>query len=343
MVMAFFIFLALILAVTQPAVAANGSASGAAVIELHAGADTVNLRTIDDTVSDYTVVLSSAEKTGRELLIKNELVVSGERSRRLWQWSKDALAENVFAELARQFNGVTLFECEGNGCGRSNVWSTLVFSEALIYGPSRDQHYRVTRTSQGELHVLYVVRRGNRRVHALYERIVPLNSTLTEGISAGGTNALAALAAAGMVELAVTPGSDGVLSPAAISYLERVGGDLAGFGAGEIYAVCHLYPAGLSRDIGGSRRARGEAAKALALQDPVVALLEASERCGATAANALGIGLASATFDGVAEQAKNRQRPDALRFKSFGVGPLQPSSGATNRIELIVPSRFVRE
>ena len=302
--------------------------------------DVVSLRSLDDIVSDYSVVLSSAEKTGRDLLIKNELVVSGARSRRLWQWPRGAMEQKVFASLAAQLTGTILFECEGADCGRSNVWSTLVFSEALIYGPGRYQHYRVVRDELGDVHVLYVVRRGNRRVHALYERIAGAVGSSMD--AADNAHVLAALASSGIARLDISPEPDGTLEAAASATLERIGGQLVGFGAGEIYAVCHLYRAGLARAVGGSRNERGARATEISTEETVTQLLAASERCALAAAESLQAGMAAATLDGIAEQSKNRQRPELITFKSFGVGPLQPVVGEFNRIELVVPSRLLR-
>lgn len=310
-------------------------------LEVQVDSSAVVLATIDDTVAGYSVVLSSAEKTGRELLIKNERVVSGARSRRLWQWPKDALPQKVFADVAAQLTGETLFECEGADCGRSNVWSTLVFAEALIYGPSRYQHYRVVREASGDLHLLYVVRRGNRRVHALYERISDLaDATASDNRK---TNVVAALAATGMARLKVVPGANGELDAGANTALENIGRSLAGVTAGEIYAVCHLYPGGRSRVIGGSREERRARAAEVPSEETVQSLLAASERCAEAAVTALKAGLSAAAVAGVAEDSKNRQRPALLSFSSFGAGPLLPVVGAFNRIELVVPSRLLRE
>ncbi len=313
-------------------------------LEVQVGSSAVVLAAIDDTVAGYSVVLSSAEKTGRELLIKNERVVSGARSRRLWQWPKDALPEKVFTDVAAQLPGETLFECEGADCGRSNVWSTLVFGEALIYGPSRYQHYRVVRDASGVLHVLYVVRRGNRRVHALYEQIADVTGFASAAtIGDRKTNVVAALAATGVARLNVVPGLNGELDAGATKELESIGRSLAGVTAGEIYAVCHLYPGGRSRIIGGNRKERGARAAEVSTEETVENLLAASERCAEAAVTALKAGLATASVAGVAEESKNRQRPALLAFGSFGAGPLLPAAGAFNRIELVVPSRLLRE
>lgn len=304
-------------------------------------ASVIELGATQDRVSGYSVVLSNAEKTGRELLVKNELVIAGERTRKLWQWPRGAAETEVFTELADQLQGTVLFDCEGPDCGRSNVWSTLVFGEALIYGPSQYQHYRVVRDEAGNVHLLYVVRRGNRRVHALYEQITDVEVKNAAEVSRGGV--VTALAENGIARLAAVPAVDGSLSAETRTQLEQVGASLAGFGAGEIYAVCHLYRSGLPRTVGDSRKERRATGLEVSTAESVAELLAASTRCGEVAVSALQAGLTSAAVDGVAADSKNRKPPESIVFKSFGVGPLQPVQGTVNRIELVVPSRLLRE
>lgn len=318
---------------------------GVVPVAVHAApvvdATVVELGGVTDRVNNYSVVLSSAEKTGRELLVKHELTVSGERVRKLWQWPRDASVTGVFKALSGQLQGSVLFDCEGADCGRSNVWSTLVFGEAQIYGPSQYQYYRVVQEAEGNVHVLYVVRRGNRRVHALYEQISGVGVRAEEKASRGSV--VAALAENGSVRLAAVPAVDGSLSAETRNQLERVGAQLAGFGAGEIYAVCHLYRSGLPRSVGESRRERRARGVEVSTAESVEQLLAASSRCGEAVAIALQAGLTTGAVDGVADEPKNRKWPDAIVFKSFGAGPLQPMQGTVNRIELVVPSRLLRE
>jgi len=305
-----------------------GSLAGVVQAQLSVETTVVELDALEDRVSGYSVLLSNAEKTGRELLVKNELIVSGERMRKLWQWPRGASETDVFAELAQQLQGTVLFDCEGPDCGRSNVWSTLVFGEALIYGPSQYQHYRAVRDEAGNVHLLYVVRRGNRRVHALYEQITDVEVKNATEVSR--PRVVAALAENGIARLAAVPGVDGSLSAETRVQLEEVGSMLAGFAAGEVYAVCHLYRSGLPRTVGESRKERGATG------------VEASTAESA-AVSALQAGFASAAVAGIAEDSKNRKPPESVVFKSFGVGPLQPTLGTGNRIELVVPSRLLRE
>lgn len=320
---------------------ANTDVGGLPVI----GSGVVELRVLDDSVSGYAVLLSSAEKTGRELLTKSELRVAGARSRRLWQWPRDTQPGTVFAALAEQMQGTTLFECEGADCGRSNVWSTLVFDEPLIYGPRKYQYYRVVRDTEGQLQLLYVVRRGNRHVHALYERIA--DSQRTESTTTNHTGVVAALAARGMARLAVVPEVDGRLSATSVKALEALGAQFVGFGAGDVYAVCHVYRADLPRIVGGKRSERSAKTLEMSAEETVPGLLAASNRCGEAAASALRTGFSAAELSGVSADSKNRQRPETVSFQFFGVGPLQPAAGVTgghsNRIELVVPARVLRQ
>jgi len=118
---------------------------------------------------------------------------------------------------------------------------------------------------------------------------------------------------------------------------------LAGFAAGEVYAVCHLYRSGLPRTVGESRKERGATGVEASTAESAAELLAASNQCGEAAVSALQAGFASAAVAGIAEDSKNRKPPESVVFKSFGVGPLQPTLGTGNRIELVVPSRLLRE
>lgn len=68
-----------------------------------------------------------------------------------------------------QSNGLVLFECIGRDCGSSSYWANSVFNQAILYGPTEDQHYLLGKLSgdRGEYVIIYLARRatGKRYVH----------------------------------------------------------------------------------------------------------------------------------------------------------------------------------
>ena len=92
-------------------------------------------------VSNYSLLVSAAEKVGRELRFDKAIEVSGLRTRSLWKLGSDTDLDTVFDRLSEQLAGEELFRCAQRDCGRSTAWANLVYSDALVYGPDRNQRY----------------------------------------------------------------------------------------------------------------------------------------------------------------------------------------------------------
>ena len=305
----------LLVAVLAGSADAAASASAEGAVEFSVGADAQVLSRTSDQVEEFRIVLSAAEKTGRELRIKDELVVSGTRQAVLWRLPDAAELDATFRRVAAQLSGETLFSCEGRDCGRSHSWANLVFKEPLLYGQDRFQRYRVVRNEAGVIQLVYLIQRGNRRLHLLH-------STLTTAETALDRRSvlLNRLNRSGVVRLAAEPRVSGELTTEDLEALRAAGAQLAPLNVGEVYVVCHLY---------------GE--------PEVASLLAASSQCATLAAEALQAGYEDGQLAGVSEEPRNRARSAATRFVAFGAGPLLPrlatEADGGSRVELVLPSR----
>ncbi len=268
-------------------------------------------------VVDYDYLVSAAEKVGRDLRFDRALTVSGERSRTVWQLPDGAQLDTVFELASAQLSGEELFSCAGRNCGRSTAWANLVYSQVLVIGQDRYQRYRVVRSSPTELASLYVIRRGNQRIHLLLETLSATESTVDPDFSPIRSE----LARVGFTRLRPAPDMDGVLDGAALEMLVRAGRELAGLHSGSLYVVCHMY---------GAR--------------PADELIEQSRACAETARARLQAGYSEVQERGPVAEQKNRPRPPSTTFIGFGAGPLLPrlhdEDPLGNRIELIVPAQL---
>jgi len=257
--------------------------------------ESARVATTTKNVSNYELLLSAAEKVGRELRTTETLPVTGSQTRTLWQLPAGAELDRVFASVVAQMPGEELFSCRGRDCGRSTAWATLVFSQAQLYGQDRNQRYRVVRTSATQLAAVYVIRRGNRRINLLLETLAtgdtpadsePGHSKLSAAQSRA--NLLTDLMEAGVATLAVVPGEGGVLDANAREQLSEVGEELVNLPAGDVYVVCHMYDDAL-----------------------VAQLLAQSEDCAVEASSLL-------------QQANAEFQKSGVKFYGFAAGPLLP-------------------
>lgn len=131
-----------------------------------------------DRVETYEFILSPVETAARELQIDESRRLQAQLKRETWRLPDSA----TFAEIRdflrqklRDTGFVTLFECEGRDCGRSNLWANQVWKLALLYGPNSSQFYLAMHNQEIEvLAALYLVQRGNRRIYANLDLISPL-------------------------------------------------------------------------------------------------------------------------------------------------------------------------
>lgn len=130
-------------------------------------------------VDSYRLPLSSVELIRGELRMAREERVSGQLLRATWRLPEGRSPEEVFQRVSSALDAVataTLFQCQARDCGSSNVWANNVFRERELYGLDNTQSFVVKRVQleeRGGYAALYVVQRGNRRVYARLDLLIP--------------------------------------------------------------------------------------------------------------------------------------------------------------------------
>ena len=175
----------------------------------------------------------------------------------------DAIVDH-YREILKAAGSGIVFACEGPDCGRSTIWAHDVFGIRFLVAPPRSQAYLaapVTIDGVAKLVAVYAVQRGNRRLYAHVEVVVPddevvfdTNRTLADTLARTGSAVIDG----------VVPDAVGALTAGEISDIEAVAATLGTFGRETIHVVCHLYGSG-----------------------SVDELKRASERCATTAAEVL--------------------------------------------------------
>jgi hypothetical protein len=273
---------------------------------------------VDQEVTHYDFVLGAVERTGGAMRAKRSVRLAGHVDRLTFEIpdgiSTDEVAEHYRVQLAEQ-NYRVLFECRARECGKSTVWANSVFGLAMLYGPDRFQRYLAARrqidADHERLVAIYVTQRGNRKVYAHVETVLPNAPSGLEAPSgsSGTSDIVTVLERDGFVVLnGVRPDAKGQFGVGARQALLEIGEQLAALPRSEPYVVvCHLSGSSGSGDL-ESIRAR-------------------SERC--------------------AERARSTLDPDGtLQLKIFGAGAYAPRSAPSSgqgsaqenaRVELVAP------
>ena len=96
----------------------------------------------------------------------------------LYELSRDAnrsAARRHYQRALQERDAVTLYDCSGVECGRSNVWANQVFEQARLLGRDSDQDYLVAVSAddsgQRWLTSIYTVTRGNLREYVWVEHL----------------------------------------------------------------------------------------------------------------------------------------------------------------------------
>ena len=214
----------------------------------------------------YRFVTAPVDKIRQELRIEGARVV-GPVQRVTYRIPDgeqlDAIAAHYREILEAGGSGI-VFSCEGPDCGRSTIWAHDVFGIPILVAPNRSQHFLaapMTIDGVTKLVAVYAVQRGNRRLYAHVEVVVPnaevvfdTNRTLAETLARTGFAVIGG----------VVPDEVGALTEEDIAKIEAVATTLEPFSRETIHVVCHLY---------GS--------------EPVDELQRLSEGCAATAAEVL--------------------------------------------------------
>ncbi len=214
----------------------------------------------------YRFITAPVDKIRQELRIEG-VRVSGPLQRVTYRIPDGEPLDEIVAhyrEVLEAGGSGIVFSCEGSDCGRSTIWAHDVFGIPYLVAPSRSQRFLaapMTIDGEAKLVAVYAVQRGNRRLYAHVEVVVPegevvfdTNRTLAETLARTGFAVIEG----------VVPDKVGALTEADIARIEAVAATLGPFSRETIHVVCHLY---------GS--------------EPVDDLKRSSERCAATAAEVL--------------------------------------------------------
>jgi hypothetical protein len=193
----------------------------------------------DETVSARDFVVGRVERLRRDTRVQELLRVEGTLESAIYRIPEGTPVADVAAHYRSILEGGLLFRCAGRDCGRSNEWANQVFGKAILFGPDGNQQYLAWEW-QGRLISVYVIERGNRRIYANVQVLVPAD----EGDL--GANALFARRLTGQgwtVIEGIVPRVDGSLPGGVEQVFAGLGPQLAAVADAELYLVCHLYGA----------------------------------------------------------------------------------------------------
>lgn len=83
-------------------------------------------------------------------------------------------AREYYQQALQGLSGRVLFDCQGQECGRSNVWANQIFGQATLYGRDSEQDYLAALVTDGQtrqLVLVYTVTRGNLREYVWVEQL----------------------------------------------------------------------------------------------------------------------------------------------------------------------------
>ena len=130
-------------------------------------------------VVDFRLALSKLKKINNVWVLDREELLSGDLYRRTIELDSNYFLDEVVASVERFFvqrQGQELFRCSGLDCGSSNAWANNYFKVKLLYGLDPSQAYRVWKVTLNNSPVYvssYVVKRGNKRLYAHIDVLVP--------------------------------------------------------------------------------------------------------------------------------------------------------------------------
>ncbi|MCK5893988.1 MAG: DUF4892 domain-containing protein [Endozoicomonadaceae bacterium] len=127
--------------------------------------------------TNYPLVGSAVKKVNGIVRADEEYRLDGQWLRIIYLLPEGHTSDagfQYFSDRLKQLKVEAIYQCENRHCGRSNLWANTVFEEANLYGLDKEQFYSLSaRQVDGktEYYVLYTVRRGNRRVYAMVDRL----------------------------------------------------------------------------------------------------------------------------------------------------------------------------
>ncbi len=126
---------------------------------------------------NYPLISSRLKKVNNEVRAESSDWRDGLLERRVYQLPSGHSSESAYQHMIARLEemGVkALFKCSSRDCGKSNLWANETFGVATLNGYDRDQFYWLgsRMADKGEeFYVLYTIKRGNRRVYLLIDRL----------------------------------------------------------------------------------------------------------------------------------------------------------------------------
>jgi hypothetical protein len=156
-----------------PAVAVAEDITGSKdLAEIERFPDASIVRFAEQQQSDYTLALSKVRKVNGVWQLEKERRLKGDLSSITYQLAKTVSADEAYTHFAEQLTAQAdvLFRCKARACGSSNQWANFVFGEKRLYGPQDGQRYLAVKRGD-DYYVLYVIKRGNKRVYVRLDRL----------------------------------------------------------------------------------------------------------------------------------------------------------------------------
>jgi hypothetical protein len=142
----------------------------AATIEPYPGSQLVG-STASDEVAIHRLITGEVKRVNGQVKPESSDFVQGTKATKTFEVldvpHREAIGQFFREQL--QANGQLLFECIGRSCGASSYWANSVFNQAILYGPTEDQHYLLGKLSgdRGDYVIIYMAQRatGKRYAH----------------------------------------------------------------------------------------------------------------------------------------------------------------------------------
>ena len=191
----------------------------------------------------YEFITAPVDRIKRDVRVE-AVRVEGPLTRVTYRIPDGERLDDVIAHYETRIAAISpgiVFSCRGPDCGRSTIWANQIFGVAELAAPNRNQFYLaapVRVDGQGQLVAFYAVQRGNRRVYAHLDIVVPQGPTPFDA-----TLTLAgALERTGFVVVeGVEPDAEGNLSAEALTALDDLAGGLGELSGETFHVVCHVY------------------------------------------------------------------------------------------------------
>ena len=148
------------------------SSALAITVEPYPGSQLVG-STSSDEVAIHRLITGEVKRVNGQVKPESSDFVRGIKSTRTFEVldvpRKEAIGQFFKEQL--QSSGQLLFECVGRDCGSSSYWANTVFNQAVLYGPTEDQHYLLGKLSgdRGEYVIIYLAQRATGRRYAHIE------------------------------------------------------------------------------------------------------------------------------------------------------------------------------